>query len=216
MITAVAGHPIGSQVELSSRITAHKPGDLVALDVIHKGRPARIDVTLAVKPESIAMTEPPAIEEMNLETLPKEMADHIRDAIGGLDLTLGDEQAAVPPQMEEAIRELHKRLMGDHAPQDNAIPPPAGAKTQGSATFRMKDNDGSIEVKSKDGAKEVTVRDQQDKVVWSGPWDNDKDRAAAPDSVRRRMESLNLDTSSTGTGLKFRFNNQADPAEADR
>jgi serine protease Do len=101
VITAVAGHPIGTQAELSKQITAHKPGEVVALDVIHKGKPVRIDVTLAVKPESIAMTEPPAIEDMNLESLPKEMADHIRDAIGGLDLNLGNDPNAVPAQMEE-------------------------------------------------------------------------------------------------------------------
>ncbi|MES2658992.1 MAG: PDZ domain-containing protein [Verrucomicrobiota bacterium] len=217
VITAVGGNPVGSQVELSREITAHKPGDAVTLDVIQKGKPAKIGVTLGVKPEVPALAEAPTLEELDLEALPKEMADHIRDAIGGLDLKLGGAEDAVPPQMEEAIRELHHRLMGDNAlPDDSAVPPlrplpDAKVQSQSSATFKMKDNDGSIEVKSKDGAKEVTVRDQLDNVVWSGPWDTDKDRAAAPDSVRRRMESLHLDTSSSGPGLRFQFNKQAEP-----
>ncbi|MEO5915484.1 MAG: PDZ domain-containing protein [Luteolibacter sp.] len=219
VITAVAGHPVGSQAEISNQITAHKPGESVSLDVIHKGKPVKIDVTLGVKPDNIALAEPPTIEQMDLENLPKEMADHIRDAIGGLDLKLGGDPNAVPPQMEEAIRELHKRMMNNKPLLDDPAQPSSPAakiQSQSSATFRMNDNDGSLEVKSKDGAKEVTVRDQQENVVWSGPWNNDKDRAAAPDSVRKRMENLHLDTNSTGPGLRFQFSNkQSGPAEAD-
>ena len=219
VITAVSGQPVGSQAELSKQIVAHKPGDVVSLDIIHKGKAGKVDVTLGTRPAEIAMGEPPSIDQMNLEELPKEMADHIRDAIGGLDLKLGNDLDAVPPQMEEAIRELHSRMMGNRALLDDAnLPKPApgaNVQSQSSATFKMKDNDGSIEVKSKDGAKEVTLRDQQDNVVWSGPWDSEQDRASAPDSVRRRMESLNLDTSSPGGGLRFQFNKQPDPNAPD-
>lgn len=221
VITAVAGRTVGSQVELSNQITGHKPGEVVSLDVIHKGKPAKVDVTLGVRPDNLAVEEPPSIGEMNLEELPKEMADHIRDAIGGLDLKMGNGQDAVPPQMEEAIRELHKRLMGGRAlPGEDAVPPlpnlpDAKVQSQGSATLKMRDSDGSIEVKSKDGAKEVTLRDQQDNVVWSGPWNTEAERSAAPDHVRRRMESLNLDTDSTGGGLRFQFNKRATPPGQD-
>ena len=219
VITKVAGHPVDSQEDLSNQITAHKPGDVVSLDIIHKGKPARIDVTLGNRPANITMEEAPSLEQMNLESLPKEMADHIRDAIGGLDLKLGSNMDAVPPQMEEAIRELHKRMMGGKSsPDDAALPKPqagANVQSQSSATFKMRDNDGTIEVKSKDGAKEVTVRDQQDNVVWSSPWNSEADQAAAPDNIRRRMESLNLDTSSTGGGLRFHFNRKADPSTPD-
>ncbi len=220
VITAVAGQPVGSQIELSNQISSHKPGDVVSFDVIHKGKPVKIDVTLAVRPDNLAMAEPPSIEQMNLDELPKEMADHIRDAIGGLDLKMGNDQNAVPPQMEEAIRELHKRLLGGGKVLPDAVPklrplPDAAAQSQGSATLKMRDQDGSIEVKSKDGAKEITLRDQQDNVVWSGPWNTEEERSAAPDNVRRRMESLNLDTSSPGGGLRFQFNKKTVPAVPD-
>lgn len=221
VITAVAGRSVGSQTELSNQITGHKPGEVVSLDVIHKGKPGKIDVTLGVRPEGLVMAEPSNIEEMNLDELPKEMADHLRGAIGGLDLKLGTGQDAVPPQMEEAIRELQKRLLGSPAlPGLDAMPPlpnlpGAQIQSQGSATLKMRDTDGSIEVKSKDGAKEVTLRDHQDNVVWSGPWNTDAERSAAPDSVRRRMESLNLDTNSTGGGLRFQFKQKANPPGQD-
>ena len=219
VITAVSGHPVSSQTELSSQITTHKPGETISLDVIHKGKPAKIDVTLGVRPDNISVTEPPSIDQMNLEDLPKEMADHIRDAIGGFDLKMGGDQDTVPPQMEEAIRELRKRLMGGKPLlDDSSLPkPPTAAlpQVQGSATLKMRDTDGSIEVKSKDGAKEVTLRDHQDNIVWSGPWNTEEERAAAPDNVRKRMESLNLDTSSNGGGLRFQFNQKSNPPGQD-
>ena len=215
VITMVAGNPVGSQEDLSNQITAHKPGEIVSLSIIHKGKPTKIDVTLGTRPANIVMEDALSVDDMNLETLPKEMADHIRKAIGGLDLKLGGDANSVPPQMEDAIRELHKRMMGGNSPQEPRPQASGNTQSQSSATLKMKDNDGSIEVKSKDGAKEVTVRDQQDNVVWSGPWDSEADQAAAPDSVRARMENLNLDTNTAGGGLRFHFNRKADPANPD-
>lgn len=221
VITAVAGRSVGSQIELSNQITGHKPGEVVSLDVIHKGKPVKIDVTLAVRPEGLVMTEPSNFEEMSLDELPKEMADHLRGAIGGLDLKLGTGQDAVSPLMEEAIRDLQKQLLGSPALRGlDALPPlpnlpDAQVQSQGSATLKMRDNDGSVEVRSKDGAKEVTLRDQQDSIVWSGPWNTEAERAAAPDHVRKRMENLNLDLGSSGPGLRFQFNKKANPPDQD-
>ncbi len=212
VILAVAGRPVGSQQEISNQITTHRPGEKVSLDIIHKGKPAKVDVTLGVRPAGLAMGGLPGNDLMDLEHLPKEMADHIQDAIGGMDLKLGGASDDLPPQMEEAILELQKRLMGGRSLLDAQIvppPPAAGIHAASSASFIMKDGDGSIEVKSKDGSKEVTLRDQDDQIVWSGPWDTEQQRAAAPENIRRRMESLNLDTGDTGSGLKFNFNRKA-------
>jgi hypothetical protein len=69
----------------------------------------------------------------------------------------------------------------------------------------MRDQQGSVEVKAMDGGKEVTIRDQQDNVTWSGPWDTAQDRAAAPDDVRQRVQSLNLDSEFSGNGLRLQM-----------
>lgn len=218
VVLTVDGQPVGSQAELSSRITARKPGDEVNLEIIHKGKPAKILVTLGTRPSDLAMESSPSLDPMALDNLPKEMADQIRDAIGGMDLKLGGANDAMPPQMEEAIRELQKRMQGEGSLLGDMLNPPAPAAEAGgqnSASLIMKDGDGSIEVKSKDGSKEVTVRDQQDTVVWSGPWNTEAERAAAPDNVRRRMEALHLDDKEAGGALKFNFNRKADPANPD-
>ena len=82
---------------------------------------------------------------------------------------------------------------------------PANAANQSTATVKMKDQQGSVEVKSNDGSKEVTVRDPQEKITWSGPWDTEQDKAAAPADVRQRVDSLNLDTDFKGKGLRLQM-----------
>ena len=77
----------------------------------------------------------------------------------------------------------------------------------------MMDNQGCVEVKSKDGSKEVTIRDQQDQITWSGPWDTAQDKAAAPPDVRQRVDGLNIDNDFKGNGLRLHMR-QAPPPDA--
>lgn len=215
VITKVAGEPVGSPLAISNQIAAHTPGETVTLDLIHKGKPAKLDVTLGVKPAGIAAMEPQPLDGLNLEGLPRELADRVRRAIEGNvgDLQLGNDQVQMPPQMEEAMRDLKKRM--DGAMGKGFLPPAAAGggklQIQGGATVRMRDNQGSVEVKSNDGSKEVTIRDQQDNVTWSGPWDTAQDKAAAPAEVRQRVDSLNIDTEFKGNGLRLRMNPAAEP-----
>jgi len=211
VILCVAGQPIGSPAAISNQIAAHQPGDTIAVELIHKGKPGKLDVTLGNKPAGIAAMEPQSLGPLNLEGLPKELAERVRRAIegnlGGMDLQPGDDEAQMPPRMEEAMRNLKKHM--EDAIGKNLLTPDAAGngqpQIQGGATIRMKDHQGSVEVKSKDGGKEVTIRDQQDHVTWNGPWDTAQDRAAAPDDVRQRVESLNLDTHFNGSGLRLQI-----------
>ncbi len=219
IITSVAGNSIRDQDDLSKQITRNNPGDRLELGIIHKGTPTTVSVTLGERPANLAMTTPPRLDQLNLDGLSKEMSDHIRDALGGarLSLNLGSGSSGntddLSPEIQDAIAGIQERLMRGGAMLDQIMPPAAtpdaSLQTQSCATFRMMDNDGSIEVKSNNGSKEVTVRDTSNGVVWSGPWNTDQERAAAPEEVRKRMESLNLDTSSNGAGLKFKFNKKA-------
>ncbi len=216
VILRVAGREIGSAKAISEEITNHQPGDTVTIDLIHKGKQAKLDVTLGIKPAAIAALEPQQLDPRNLDGLPKELADRIRQAIegnlGGMDLKLGDEGL----QIEDAIRDMKKRMEG--AMGKNFLPPEAAndqPQIQGAATVRIKDQQGSVEVKSKDGGKEVTIRDHQENITWSGPWDTAQDRAAAPEDVRQRVQSLNLDTNFNGGGLRLQILPGAQPGFPD-
>jgi membrane-associated protease RseP (regulator of RpoE activity) len=216
VILKVGGKPVGSPKDITGEVTSHKPGDAVSIDLIHKGKPSKLEVTLGTKPEEIAAAEPMPLDAGQLDGIPRDLADRIKKAIAGniLDLQLGADDADVGPQMEEAMRELKQRMQGA---MGQALLPPgdpsAKSGVQGAATIRMKDAQGSVELKSTDGSKEVTLRDQQDNVTWNGPWDTAQDKEAAPADVRKRVESLNIDHSFKGAGLRLQMNQAAAPGE---
>ncbi len=222
VITKVAGQPVGSPLEITNQITSHKPGEKITIDLIHKGKPATLEVRLGVRPAELAAADPNPLDHLDLDALPKELADRVRDAIEGNvgQLDLGEDAAQVPRRMDDALHDLQKRLQGMKGqgflmPDDAAAPPApqAGGKVQvhGEANIRMNDGQGSVELRSKDGAKEVTIRDQQGGVTWSGPWDTAQDKAAAPADVRQRVESLNLDSTFKGPGFRLQMRQPAPP-----
>lgn len=216
VVTKVAGQPVGSPMDVTKQISSHKPGESISLDLIHKGKPVTLDVTLGIRPAEMADNAPRTLDQLDLEGLPKELAERVRDAIAGNlgGFELGGDQGQVPPRMEEAMRDLQKRMQGAIGKAGFALPDDDVAgkvQIQGGATIRQMDQQGSVEVKAKDGAKEVTVRDQQGNLTWSGPWDTAQDKASAPADVRQRVDSLNIDSSFKGTGLRLQMGQAAPP-----
>jgi hypothetical protein len=210
IITHIAGKPVGSPLELSNRVASHKPGETVQLDLIHKGKPTKLGVALGSKPADIASIQPGPLDQLNLDGIPEDFADRVRETIEGnlgqMDMKLGPQGMEFPPHMDQAMRDMKERMQ--RAMEELDAPKALGdSKLQFNqeSTVRLMDDQGSVEIKSRNGGKEVTVRDKENKVLWSGPWDTDQDKAAAPDDVRQRVDRLNLDTTFKGNGLRFHF-----------
>ena len=212
VITRIGGTPLASSEDLSREVAARQPGDQVRLDIIHQGKPAVIDVTLGLRPEQLAAPEIKPLDQLNLDGVPRELADRVRRMIEGnlgelrLDLEQGVQEAA--PQFEEAMREMKQRMEkameGLQIPDMQQMPQQGGIQIHQGATLRLMDDQGSIEHKSNEGGKEITVRDKDQKIVWTGPWDTEQDKAAAPEGIRQRVERLNFDAN--GNGLRLHFN----------
>lgn len=213
VITRLADQVITSPADISKCVAAQKPGDKVTLEIIHKGKPAKIDVTLGNRPAGTIAAAPQPSDLLNLEEFPKDLADRIRGAIqgniGALDLGAVDDPAApVPPAMGNALREMKKQM-------EKALGAPqvmnAGGIHLQAGTLRIQDPQGSVEVKANNGSKEVTIRDSSEKIVWSGPWDTEQDKAAAPGDIRKRLDNLHLDGDANGNGIQLRLNAPAAP-----
>ena len=218
VITKVGGQPVGSPLEIAKQVSGHKPGDSISIDLIHQGKPSTLEVTLGTKPTEMADSAPHTLDQLDLENLPKELAERVRDAIAGNvgGFELGGDPGQAPPQIEEAMRDLQKRMQGAIGQAGLALPGIGAAgkvQIQGGGIFRQMDPQGSVEVKAKDGAKEVTVRDPQGNLTWSGPWDTAQDKAAAPADIRQRVDALNIDDSFKGGGLRLQMRGQAAPGE---
>lgn len=189
VILSVNGQAVGSPSDLSQEIMPHKPGDTVALRLIHKGKDTEVKVALGSRPTEIASHQPQAADQMSLEGLPKELADRIRDSIAG---NLGG---------------MNLQLQSPGATS-------GGIQFQSNSTVKLRDDQGSVEMKSKDGSKEVTIKNQAGEVLWTGPWDTDQDKSAAPAELRQRVENLQLDSGIHGNGLRLQMRQSA-PEVAD-
>jgi serine protease Do len=210
VITRLAGDPVGSSGELSARVTARKAGESVRLDVIHKGAPKQVDVTLGSRPaQNAAAPEPRPLDGLKLDGIPKDLAERIRRTIEGnledlrFEFERGMEEAA--PHIEDAMREMRER-MGRAVEEFNipGVPEDGRFQIHRGASLRLMDEQGSIELKSVDGGKEITIRDKEDKIIWSGPWDTEQDKASAPDEIRRRVERLDIEAGGDGLRLRLR------------
>ncbi len=216
VITRVAGQAVGSPEELSRQIGGHKPGDSVHFNLIHAGKATEAHVTLGVRPHEIAAAAAHPLDHLKLEGVPEELAERLRGMIqgnlGALEMHLGEAE----PQINEAMREMKQRIenarqqmeqavKGLDVPEFNKGDAENKIDVQQGATIRMLDGQGSIELKSNNGGKEVTLRDKENNITWTGPWDTAQDKAAAPDDVRQRVERLNIDTDFQGNGLRLRM-----------
>lgn len=211
VITSVGKEAVGTSMDLTREVGARKPGETIHLNVIHKGKTAELDVTLGTRPNEMARINPKALEQLNLDGVPDELADRVRGMIegnlGGIDMQFGgDAGLAAPPQMEDAMREMKKRM--EDAMQGLKLPEPGNGpdiNVQQNAAIRLLDEQGSIELKSNNGGKEVTIRDKDNKITWTGPWDTEQDKAAAPEDVRKRVERMNIDQNFQGNGLRLQL-----------
>lgn len=208
IITRIGGNAISSQADLTREVRSHKPGDQLRLDIIHKGKAAGLDVTLGVRPQGdgIALNRQP-MPELNLQGVPQEMADRIRKAlegnVGGMHF---DIEHGNPKQLEDAVDQMRKRM--EQAVEGfggKMVPGIQNAEVQQQSTIRIGDPQGTVELHSKDGNKEATVRDHDDNIVWTGPWETEQDKAAAPADVRKRIERLNIDTNFKGNGFRLQM-----------
>lgn len=186
-----------------------------------------------------AMVPGGGLDALDLGAFPEDQAKRIREAIErslkameGIqgepllgEIEGGDEM----PDIDEAMRDMQRRvaemlqnapvqpraqrmgIQGFMVPGEPGRPAPLGGiDIQRNATLRMMDEDGSIEMKTTDDGTEITRRDRNDNIVWSGPWDTEQDKAAAPADVRERVEQYNFNN---GMRLQFRMQNMPRPLE---
>jgi hypothetical protein len=182
VITRVAGESVGSPAELSQKIATKTPGEEISVDLIHEGKPEVKTVQLGTRPaEAGRVADPRQLGHLNLGDMPGDQAQRIREMIEG----------RLNGQMSEPEAE-----------------PKAGRGNfhfNSNATFRLMDNDGSVEMKSSDGSKDITVRDHGNNVTWSGPWNTEQDKAAAPAEVRERIQRFKFDDNFRGNGPRFKL-----------
>ncbi len=222
VVTKVNGRAIANQIELREEIQSHGPGDEVTLSMVNKGQAVERKVVLGERPAAApalpgrddvqAVPKLPGLGELG-KRFP-DLAGRMKDLEG---LVPGGEDLQKKldghmKRLENQLREMEKGGGGlkldfnlfDKLP--NAEKGGFNFNFKASSSFKFFDNDGSVEMKMKDGGKEVVVRDKGGEVLFEGPWDTDQDKAAAPEEIRERVEKMN-----DGDRFHFRLEDLPEP-----
>lgn len=204
IIVSLDGAPVGTPAAFSEMLRAHKPGDRLAVGLIRKGKPEKVVATLTDRPAELNAH---LGAEPFLHGLPEAQAERLRGMIEQNLQGFGGDQLGISPDqyLNNTMRMMRERM--NHTFED--IPPitqgeDGGISFRQNSSIRLMDKEGSVEIKSSDGATQVTVRDTTNTIVWQGPWNSDEEKKAAPQDVRQRIDRVNAG-SANGRGFTFRF-----------
>jgi membrane-associated protease RseP (regulator of RpoE activity) len=200
VITKVDGKAIATHRELVDCFQAKKPGEEIAIDFIHEGKPGNRTVKLGERADEQAAVQPagegPKIEvqegQLNLPqgfgalgNLPPELEKQMREAMGNALKIQGNQmRIQIVPGGNGGVQ-IIPGAFGNNMPKN-------GMKFDMASSINMMDDEGAVELKTADGGSEVRVTDKAGKEVWSGPWDTEQDKASAPPKIRERIERLNI------------------------
>jgi hypothetical protein len=121
--------------------------------------------------------------------VPQELAERVREVIQGNIGKLNLEIDGADAQLDDAVLKMKKRFERAMKELDASTPPDQrGLRLEKGTTIRLMDDQGSIELRSNDNGRKITVRDKDNQLVWKGPWDTAEDKAAAPEGIRERVE----------------------------
>jgi len=207
VITTIDGKAVSSHQEMVDHILTKQPGDPVELQFIHEGTPGKVTVKLGERP---AVLDPPQGQ------------GRIEAEAGAIQLP--ELPGNIPPEMQKQLRDALKNGLKAGQMKLQIIPGAGGLqvvpggqdggdagngfKFDMASSINLMDDQGSIELKKTNDGSEVKVRDKAGKETWSGPWDTEQDKAAAPPEIRERIERMNVQVM---PGLKMKMN--AEPEE---
>jgi hypothetical protein len=216
IITHIGDQSIQSPDELTREVASHQAGEKIRVAIIRKGKPQDLDVTLGQRPNNFAEATPePRDAKPNLNAIPNELRERARQMLGEnfgeREMNFEEHLQGMFPEVNDAMKQLRQHMENAMRNLDTPkITRERGIQLQQGTTFRLSDEKGCVEIQSNNGSKEVTVRDADQKITWSGPWNTNQDKAAAPEDVRQRIEALNIDSCFRSNGFSLRFGNNSD------
>jgi serine protease Do len=185
--------------QLGALVRSKKEGDEVKLTVIRGGKEMTVSTKLisrdvpkvAQRDFSQGGADPfnwlgafPDLNELN--AFPGMGADHARDVLR----MLGRERANAlnSPRM-------HIRARGDRG---------STILDLAQSNISYSDDEGSIELKSENDQRTLTVKDASGKVLFDGPYSSAEDRQKVPKEIAERVQKIDVDTLNFEPGADFK------------
>ena len=210
ILVSVEGMPLTDQDSLRQSLTNLKPGDEVTLKLVRRGKVIEQEVALG---EIQALQDAQALIPDQARDLNRLLRDQLGNQLGGFDneqlrkQLLQEMERAFGPNGGKDILEFKLDFNGGNLLNGNDKQ--LGFK--GFGKMRFQDNEGSIEMNQSDGTRELTIRDEEGKILFSGPYDNKIDQEALPEEYRERVERF-LGSEKNG-GFQLRMKNLVPKAQ---
>lgn len=202
IILSLDAKDISSINDLRAAIATKKPGDVVALKYITKGKAATKDIVLTGRPVLEANGARPQRrweqrqQELGNLGLPKEFLDKFpeQDREKLMKLFKGKLQGLDLQELQQGLGKLEgfdlNLLPKGLNPELNK-----GLRFKGKFQSRVKmvDEHGSITLESTNDGKVIELLDKAGKLQYSGPYNTELDKQNIPEELRGRVENLDID-----------------------
>ncbi len=218
------GQKIGGFEALRDAVRSKKPADEVEVAFIQEGVLMRKKAVLAERKITLGQANQLGSDQENnplwrgMADLPKGEHDRMREMMK----RRLDELAKQLEKDGEIHLDMKKFFGPDQFEemQRRARLAPAPGKPQKMFNFNAQssmtvmDDEGSVTIKVTDGHHEVMVKDKSGKVLFDGPYETAKDKAAVPDDVRGRIDNINF-FKDMENGFRFEVMPKAKPGGGD-
>ena len=203
IIVALGEDKLTDQDSLRAALAGKKPGDEVAIKLIRRGKEIEQKITLG-ESRAVRRVGPLALMPNRAVDMNQLLNDQLGNALGGLG---GNElQKELMDRLNKAFGDAkgqgfrQLRLdMGDEMFDGEDFK--MGFK--GLGRVRLEDGQGAIEMKMRNGKREIKIHDREGKLLFEGPYDTEIDKAAVPEEYRDRVERLD---GGKGTSFQFKMN----------
>jgi len=192
------GKELGGQHDLRNAIHGCKPEQEVAYKVIRKGKIQDKKVVLGERPMRFDAPQPRLGGGM-----PQGQVDELRKRLKELNLP--------EEQLKRLMQQMGRDMMDPRAPGEAPKAERLGDLMKGGegdfafeSSVMMKDNRGSVRLRMGKEGKEVDVRDENGKLQYAGPYNDEADKAGIPADILERIDALGIEAGGNG-GLKFRI-----------
>ena len=193
----IGGEPVKSPEHLGELIRKKSSGESVEVAIIQRGEKKALNLTLGQRPAHLQNNE---AENENPFGNRIELGD-----LGGLDFEMlpfkGNDAAMgnFQKQIEKMRKQMEMHLEGMFELEqfDNMLP--GAGRIMGSRTMMFSNEEGSIEIRSKDGKTNLTAKDPAGEIIYEGAVNTEEEIAKLPENLRNKLKEFKK----SSNGLSF-------------
>lgn len=220
ILLQINGTPLRSAQDIAKSIASSKPGDSVDVELIRGAKKQTVKVPLDRRPDNMPRVDGimsddsdqklagqlrnrllPLVKSRKIQSAGQDITQKMQKLQNKFSNDLDGEMQKLQekmetlmqqgiPQMDSHVSRL-QALFNELENEEDAPPPlPSFTTSSSSAQISMSDGQGTLQISKIDGNTTVSVKDADGKILYNGPYNTDEQKAAVPQDVRARLDSV--------------------------